>query len=191
MKNEKYTVDGYLFEDEDVLKEAKTELEGVEYLKKRTNYSNPKNVLNIYNTVIEKKLFKTPIGYEFLRELQEYLYNNETIDNEKIEAIPVYVKKSKGRKIKFQLPKIKRSIDKTSPYRSKYINMIILNIIFIIFLILFVIISNNSKNLNIINYRARINAEYTEKEDNLAKWDQELTERERQLENLEKGGQAE
>ncbi len=67
--------------------------------------------------------------------------------------------------------------------------MIVLNIIFLIFLILFIVISNNSKNLNIINYRTRINAEYTEKEDNLARWDEELKEREKQLENLENGGQ--
>ncbi len=189
MKNEKYTLEGYLFEDEESLKEAKTELEGVEYLKKRTNYSKPKNVLNIYNTVIEKKLFKTPIGYEFLKELQGYLYNNDKIDNEQIEAIPVHAPKSRHRKIKFNLPKIKKSIDKTSPYRTKYINMIVLNIIFLIFLILFIVISNNSKNLNIINYRTRINAEYTEKEDNLARWDEELKEREKQLENLENGEQ--
>lgn len=187
MKNEKNTVDGYLFEDEEVLKEAKNELEGVEYLKKRTHYANPKNVLNIYNTVIEKKLFKTPVGYEFLRELQEYLYNNDAIDNEQINPIPVYIQKSGRRKIRFDFSKIRRSVDKTSPYRSKYINMVILNVIFIIFLILFVIISNNSKNLNIINYRARIDAEYTEKENNLAKWDQELSERERQLENSVSG----
>ncbi len=83
----------------------------------------------------------------------------------------------------------KKSIDKTSTYRAKYINMIVLNIIFLIFLILFIVISNNSKNLNIINYRTRINAEYTEKEDNLARWDEELKEREKQLENLENGGQ--
>ena len=62
MKNEKYTAGGYLFEDEESLKEARNELEGVEYLKKRTNYKNPKSILNIYNTVIEKKLFKTAAG---------------------------------------------------------------------------------------------------------------------------------
>ena len=47
MKNEKYTAGGYLFEDEESLKEARNELEGVEYLKKRTNYKNPKSILNI------------------------------------------------------------------------------------------------------------------------------------------------
>ena len=187
MKNEKNTVDGYLFEDEEVLKAARNELEGVEYLRKRTNYSNPRNVLNIYNTVIEKKLFKTPVGYEFLRELQEYLYNSDVIDNDQIAAVPVYVQKSKGKKLRFSFSKVKRTVDKTSPYRSRFINMVILNIIFLIFLVLFVIISNNSKNLNIINYKTRIDAEYTEKENNLAKWAQELSEREKQLEDSGNG----
>lgn len=181
MKNEKNTVDGYLFEDEEFLKEAKNELEGVEYLKKRTNYSNPKNMLNIYNTVIEKKLFKTPVGYEFLRELQVHLYESDNIDHDQISPIPVYVRSSRSRKIRFELPKVKRTIDKSSPYRNRFINMVILNVIFLIILILFILISNNSNNLNIINYKNRIDAEYTEKEDNLAKWDRELTAREQAL----------
>lgn len=178
MKNEKNTVDGYFFEDEETLKEAKNEVEGVEYLRKRTNYSNPQNMLKMYNTVIEKKLFKTPIGYEFLRELQELLYNSQDIDEAQIEPIPVFVKQKKKQKIKFELPKVKRVIDKESPYRAKFMNMVILNVILIIFLMLFILISNNSKNLNIINYKARIDAEYMEKEDNLAQWEEDLSARE-------------
>jgi hypothetical protein len=180
MKNEKNIVDGYFFEDEETLKEAKNEMEGVEYLKKRTNYSNPASVLKIYNTVIEKKLFKTPIGYEFLRELQEYLFNNDKISADQIEAIPVYSPKSK-KKVKFNMPKIRRVVDKTSPYRSRFINMVILNVILILFLVLFIFISNNSKNLNIINYQNRLEAEYTQKEDNLVQWEKDLSEREKQL----------
>lgn len=181
MKTNKNTVDGYFFDDDDFFKTAKNEVEGVEYLRKRTNFSNPQNVLNIYNTVIDKKLFKTPIGYEFLKELQEFLYNSDAIDDEIIEPIPVFILKVKGAKIKFDLPKVKKTVDKTSPYRTKFKNMIVLNVILIIILILFVIISNNSSNLNIINYKNRIDAEYIAKEDNLAMWDKELTAREEAL----------
>lgn len=181
MKNEKNIIDGYLFDEEEVLKEAKTELEGVEYLRKRTNYSSPKNVLNIYRTVIEKNLFKTPIGYEYLRELQAFLYNHDEIDKEDILPIPVYIQKSKKTKIKFNLPKVKKSLDKSSPYRNRFLNMVILNVVLVIILLLFVFISNNSKNLNIINYKHRIDAEYIEKEDNLAKWASELESREEAL----------
>ena len=180
MKNEKYTAGGYLFEDEESLKEARNELEGVEYLKKRTNYKNPKSILNIYNTVIEKKLFKTPVGYEFLKQLQDYLLESEEIDGDQIMPIPVKrTTEKKGKK--FSIPKIKRSIDKSSPYRNRFLNMVILNVVLVVILVLFILISNNSKNLNIINYRNRIDAEYTEKEDNLARLEKQLQIREEQL----------
>ena len=121
MKNEKYTAGGYLFEDEESVKEARNEMEGVEYLKKRTNYKNPKSILNIYNTVIEKKLFKTPVGYEFLKQLQDYLLESEEIDGDQIMPIPVKrTTEKKGKK--FSIPKIKRSIDKSSPYRNRFLN---------------------------------------------------------------------
>lgn len=59
--------------------------------------------------------------------------------------------------------------------------MVILNVVLVVILVLFILISNNSKNLNIINYRNRIDAEYTEKEDNLARWEKQLQIREEQL----------
>lgn len=182
MKNEKNTVDGYLFEDEESFQEAVNESRGVEYLRGRTDFSNPQSVLRIYLTVIEKKLFKTPIGYEFLRELQNILYQSQSVEEEKIPPIPVYVKKKKREKLKFRLPKVKKIMDHTSPYYARFVHMLIVNVILVIFLILFIFISNNSKNLNVINYKNRIDAEYQEKEDNLAKWEEALSQREKALE---------
>ena len=77
---------------------------------------------------------------------------------------------------------MKKKDAETSPYRNRFINMVILNVICIILLVLFIIISTNSKNVNIINYRNRIDAEYMEKEDNLARWAEELEARESALE---------
>ena len=86
-----YIVDGYSFSDEKSYKVAKNEQEGVAYLRKRINYNNAESVRNIYDTVIEKGLFKTPVGYEFLKELQGYLVENETIDHNRIRPIPVTI----------------------------------------------------------------------------------------------------
>ncbi len=183
MKNEKNTVDGYYFEDEEMYKAACNELEGVEYLKKRTNYSDPESVRNVYRTVIDKKLFKTPIGYEFLRELQNFLFNSEKIPVEEVEAIPVVTPLSAGKKKSFDMPKFKKKVDISSPYRTRFVNLLIWNIVMVILLILFMVVSNNSKNLNIMNYERRIKAEYTEKEDSLAKWESRLNEWEQQLES--------
>lgn len=181
MKNEKRVIDGYWFEDEELYNKAKNEKEGVEYLRKRTNFSNSQNILQIYQTVIEKKLFSTPVGYEFLRELQDALYENGELTDEEIAPVPVFSVKTKGQKIKNKLPKVKKRLEKTSPYKTRFLNMLAINVILVILLILFIFISNNSKNVNIINYKNRIDAEYSEKEDNLAKWAEELEFREAAL----------
>lgn len=183
MKNEKNTIDGYQFADEEALKEATHELEGIEYLRKRTNFSNPDNVFKIYNTVIEKQLFKTPIGYEFLKEMQNVLYNSDKIDNEQIKPIPVLAPKTGRKKLKFDLPKMKKVIDFNSPFRTRFYHMVTVNIVLLIILILFVMISNNSKNVNIVNYKARLDAEYSEKADDLAVWERELSAREELLDD--------
>ena len=183
-----YIVDGYSFSDEKSYKVAKNEQEGVAYLRKRINYNNAENVRNIYDTVIEKGLFKTPVGYEFLKELQGYLVENETIDHNRIRPIPVTIsggeRKSQKKSWKWFRKKekeMKKKDAESSPYRNRFINMVILNVICIILLVLFIIISTNSKNVNIINYRNRIDAEYMEKEDNLARWAEELEARESAL----------
>ena len=56
----------------------------------------------------------------------------------------------------------------------------------VIALILVIIITNNSENTNILNYRERLEREYNEKEDELAAWDSQLREKEHQLNEREK-----
>ena len=107
---------------------------------------------------------------------------SKEIDNSQIAPIPVWESEKKGKKVRFDFSGIKRAADKTSPYRNRFINMVILNVILLIILVLFIFIANNSHNLNIINYKNRIDAEYTEKEDNLAKWEEEISLREQELE---------
>jgi len=57
-----------------------------------------------------------------------------------------------------------------------------LNIALVILIILIIAITNNSKNVNVLNYKNRLDAEYTSRENDLAIWEEELEEREKQLE---------
>ena len=87
--SEKYVVDGYSFKTHEEAAIAVNEIEGIEYLRKRTNFKNPQSVLSVYDKIIDKELFKTPIGYGFLRELQQILYNAADIEPDSIRNIPV------------------------------------------------------------------------------------------------------
>ena len=72
-KDSAFIVDGFSFDDEDLLKEAKKEAEGVRYMKGRVDLQYPDRVLQIYQRMIAQNMFQTQIGYAYLRELQDYL----------------------------------------------------------------------------------------------------------------------
>lgn len=187
--SEKYVVDGYSFKTQEEAAIAVNEIEGIEYLRKRTNFKNPQSVLSVYDKIIDKELFKTPIGYGFLRELQQILYNAADIEPDSIRNIPVAAadekksRKSKDKKNKklYLMPE-----EQEKKYKNKITNLIILNVFIVIALILDIIITNNSENTNILNYRERLEREYNEKEDELAAWDSQLREKEHQLNEREK-----
>lgn len=82
-------VDGFSFESEDVLTEAKKELEGVRYMKAHMNLEQPGQVLQIYQKMIGQRMFQTAVGRAYLRELQDYLYTMPQINNDQIPPIPI------------------------------------------------------------------------------------------------------
>lgn len=197
--SEKYIVDGFCFKTEEEANIARNEIDGIEYLMKRTNFNNSANVLAIYDRVIDKELFKTPIGYAFLKDLQQKLYDAEDIDDGMIRGIPVsssvIVTNSKRKsKVKRERNKRSKGANKTllpdeleKKYKNRITNLIIVNVFIVIMLVIMLIITNNSENTNILNYRERLDREYTEKENELAIWDQQLKAREQQL-NIKESG---
>lgn len=189
--SEKYVVDGYCFKTQEEAAIAINEIEGIEYLRKRTNLKNPQSVLAVYDKIIDKELFKTPIGYGFLRELQQILYNSSDVQQDKIRSIPVAgMGETKGKKDKKSKNSKKKKLylmpeEQKKNYKNKITNLIILNVFFVIALIVVIIITNNSDNTNILNYRERLEREYNEKENELAAWDSQLREKEHQLNEKE------
>lgn len=184
VKNNKYIIDGYSFSSKEEMEEAKNELSGIEYLESRTDLTKVKSVYATYNKIIEKELFRTPLGYKFLKDLQDILHKSSEIDDEDILPIPV-LKTSDKVVNKQKAPKIQKNFNLSGlevRYKNKFINMIIFSVFLIIILVLMFFITNNSKNTNIINYKDRIDREYSKKEDSLIKWSEELSLKEKELE---------
>ena len=82
-----YTVDGFIFEDEEMAKIARKEEEGIRFIKQRTALDNPEVVLKLYNKLLEQELFVTPVGIRFLTELQNILLTSVYIAREEIAPI--------------------------------------------------------------------------------------------------------
>ncbi len=184
MIKEKYSIDGYVFETEQEYNDAVNEKKGVDYMRSRTNMNNIESVQEVYEKVLEKNIFKTPIGYNFMRELQEILVKSSLVDSDEIKNIRVEKKGDKKvLESNKQLKEKLKNVENT--YKNRFFNSVVLNVALVILIILIIAITNNSKNVNVLNYKNRLDAEYTSKENDLAVWEEELEEKEKLLDSKE------
>ena len=95
-KNSMSIVEGFSFDDEDLLKEAKKEAEGVRYMKARVDLQYPDRVLQIYQRMVAQNMFQTQVGYAYLRELQDYLYTMPQVSNDEVPPLPVHTPVNRG-----------------------------------------------------------------------------------------------
>jgi len=76
-----FTVAGYKFATKEEAQDAKDELNAIKYLSSKTDGKDPKQVYMLYNQILDKQLFNTPVGIDYLKELQQFLYINKDIPN--------------------------------------------------------------------------------------------------------------
>lgn len=196
MADDKFVVDGFRFKTKEEAIEAKNEYDGVQYMRSRTNMKNPTNVYTVYKNLIEKNLFKTPVGMKYLCELRAVLEASGQYSEEELLNIAIPVTSLGGKKIKKSKEKASMSksdvirnmkkYDIESTYRSRFINALIVNVLLIVVIVFVIIIANNSDNTNILNYKARIDAEYHDRENALVEWKKELDMRQEYIEQREK-----
>lgn len=186
--NEELIVEGLLYGTTDEAKEALNEINGIKYVKSKTDMKNPHMVLNVYNKIQEKSLFKTPFGYNFLMDLREILLDSDEIDNSLIKPIkaPDFSNSIKSedfyevqKKVKIKKENIKnKSLNQdeevVNKYKSRFYNTLVLLIAVIVALISLIFIFTNSNNVNILNYKDRLDRYYTQKYQYLVDWEDEL-----------------
>jgi len=168
-------VGGYSFADENMANQARTETEGIKYVRARTDMSKPDQVFSVYHKLLEQEMFQTPVGYAYLKELQEYLKTMPGVHSEDIKPIPV--KKNLEVDDSAGVSKIWRR--RLLRVESKLRISVIANIVLGLLVIVMFAISLTSGQTTIINYERRLQDKY-------AAWQQELTEREAAVREAER-----
>lgn len=170
------TVDGYLFESDAQARQAKKEIEGIRYIRAQTRIDDPDVVLKLYNRLIRENVFETVIGFEFLRELQNYLKSIPYIKSESILPIPILKEQTRKEKKK------NKHMKPNSVYRSRLrIMTIICGILLAIVIGMFAITFISGSSINIFNYEQQIIDKYEAWEQELDLREQELSQREQIL----------
>ncbi len=90
MSNAENMVNGFAFASAREAVRAAKETEGIRYIRGKMNIENPYVVLQIYNKMVSESMFETVVGYSFLKELQNILYESPVIADEDI--LPIAVK---------------------------------------------------------------------------------------------------
>lgn len=178
-----YIVEGFSFSSEHEAEQAKKELEGVKYVRGKLDMDQPDRVLQLYNKMVDERLFVTAVGLAYLADLREYLVTIPYVNNEEIH--PIYVAHpAVDEAIKEQKQIQKEKVQEAKSAAQKAVNAakdtnlsgklrvsFLLNIILTICVLLMFIISGTSSHPTILNYETVLINRYSA-------WEQELTERE-------------
>lgn len=146
---------------------AQKEVQKIELLESRMDYSNPEQVYIIYESAIQNRVFETPIGYTYLHSLQDYLVEHP-LEGKEVRSIPLFMSYSQSMREKTE--PAKKRVEPKRP-KDKLKISITINILLVIMVIVMFVITLTSKNPNILNYENALVNKY-------AAWEQELTKRE-------------
>lgn len=178
-QKDEYQVDGYLFvsrEDRDLALEEKQK---IDYFEEKTKGKNKAMLMNLYDSILDQKMFKTPVGIEYLRKLREELIADGYNENE-IRPIPFYRSFLYKTGEEVDASYVKRRVRPSEKERkANYLQIsVCFNLLLTLLVITMFVITMKSDNPNILNYKNQILNEY-------ASWEQELTERENRVREKE------
>lgn len=186
-ENGKFMVGGYEFATKDEAQLAKDELNAIKYLSQKTNSKDPKQVYSLYNKIIERKLFSTHVGMNYLKNLQTFLYKSDEIPNDKIQPIPINAETQGEINIRRERSEFKSELRdmsvKVAKYKNNFTRVMIINVVLIIIIIAMFVILNTSSNPNIINYEVNIQNKYSQWQEQLQSQEESLNARENALNN--------
>ena len=165
-----FTVAGYKFATKEEAQDAKDELNAIKYLSSKTDGKDPKQVYMLYNQILDKQLFNTPVGIDYLKELQQFLYINKDIPNDK--KIPL--------KVKDEIRQLKRDKNR---YKDKYIKLMIVNIVLVVVIAAMAVILKTSSTPTVIDYERKLQDKYATWQEQLESQEASLKARENQTQS--------
>jgi len=177
-----WVVEGFQFGTEQDAKLAKSEKSKVQRLENRIDYNNLEIILAVYNKAVDNRVFKTPVGYEYLKKLQSILKEASDL-GETVADIPVQGVYSLRESTSPAVERVKASRKKPKPTRkmiglrtSVFINVVLLLLVALMFLI-----SMTGSNPTVLNYKHAIQNEYSQWEEELSQRESAVREKEREL----------
>ena len=173
-------VDGYEFMTEEDAENARTDLNKIKLLKSHIRENHPNEAKAVYEKAILNKIFKTPIGWDYLHNLRTLLLQMGFSDDE---LIPIPLGISVTRHQAYDDLSVKQRVKPESADKAdfKKVFPIVLDIVLFILVIIMFIITAFGETDNIINYKRNTTNRYASWEEDLTKREKAVRQKEREL----------
>ena len=102
------TVDGYVFENMQDYEDALKEKEGIKYLNRQIDLNDSAKTYAVYKEILDKKIFRTPVGIQYMNRLRQSLIQSGMSDVPCIPVSRVTEKKAGDRELKKLSEKYKK-----------------------------------------------------------------------------------
>ncbi|MGN0151007.1 MAG: hypothetical protein ACI39Q_00915 [Wujia sp.] len=177
-------VDGYIFLDEREYQKAQKEKKIIDDLKKTLNPEKLDSMYLVYNKLLDKKFFSTPVGLGFLHDMREYLTDN--MPDSELAMVPVPKRDTtenthEHREQASKKDSLKRENDRLQIIKNR-LTIAVVALCVIVIGMFFIIITN--KNVGYFNAEEKVLNKYSAWQERLESWEEELNEREEAINNL-------
>lgn len=181
-----YRLEGFEFQTEAAYKEAKKETEVIAYIRQKTDLNNAATVLQLYEKLVERGTFTTPVGIAFLKELRSAVLRVGLVEEKALKPLPEptveQVKTKQESKPLTKEQKLMQAYQKRCKNRMMVI--IALSGVIVAFFCIN-LFGNNSPfhnyEMEIVNKYAAWADDLTQKEQELYDWENALREQEQRL----------
>lgn len=185
--NKELMVGDYLFKNMADADRARIEMDKIEQLKDKLQSADTALLYRVYNKSIESRTFRTPVGFDFMRNMKEHLEKQPDCPGEVL-PVPLYTTFEHSAELSLdklyeneKKEKAIREINKKEEKKSIFIISVFANIILVILIGIMFYIVNTSNTPNIINYENAVVNKYSQWEENLKEREAVVSEKERQL----------
>lgn len=178
MESHEMVVEGYKFNSIRDYEKALKEYENIQIIKSKLNPDDIEELHKVYNKMINKSYFSTPVGLCFLHEMRDYIHENKPDIDLSVISVPA----SNASKNSVVDERLKNKYDKLIDERTallrarKRLTIAVVTLVIIVVGMIFIVITN--ENLGYFNAEEKVLDKYSSWQERLQNWENELIERE-------------
>ena len=162
-------VEGFSFSTEEEYQNALREQKAAAYLKKQMSGKSAKDILKVYQQLLDQDLFHTQVGYAFLYELNRALHRQSSLSDTDIPPIPTALKKPVADKTKDPKDFL---VNRRLAMKVRTLRVFVMILLAVVVAMFGITLSGSTPT--ILDYETKLQDKY-------AAWEQDLSQREAAL----------